>query len=169
MKRNLTHKVALGGVTAALALVIMGLGGLIPAATYICPMLLCIILDIIRTLCGTRIGWAWFFAVSILSLMISPDKEAAFVFLFIGYYPIVKPQIEKLPVSWLLKFLVFNLSIGLCYGLLLWIMGAEDLGLGDFQAGMGIMLLVMGNLTFFLLDKLLALVEIRMKHSGKRK
>ena len=39
MRRIAAKQVAFGGMMAALALVIMGLGGLIPVATYVCPML----------------------------------------------------------------------------------------------------------------------------------
>ena len=42
--------------------------------------------------CGVRIAWAWYGAVAILSLLLAPDKEAAAVFAFLGYYPIVTPN-----------------------------------------------------------------------------
>ena len=65
---------ALGGVFAALSLVIMGLGGMIPVATYVCPVMIMVLLQIVLTLCGSRIAWAWYGAVAILSLLISPYK-----------------------------------------------------------------------------------------------
>ena len=49
---------ALGGVLAALAVVVMSLGGLIPVATFVCPMLCMILLRFVCQLCGNRIGWA---------------------------------------------------------------------------------------------------------------
>ena len=73
---------------AALAAVIMSLGGLIPVATFTSPMLCMLLLAFVTKVCGKRIGWAWYGAVSILSLLMSPDKEAAAIFVFLGLYTI---------------------------------------------------------------------------------
>lgn len=158
--------IALGGIMAALAVIIMSLGGLIPVATYVCPMLCTIILNIVVHSCGLRIGWAWYTAVSILSLLLGPDKEAASVFLFIGYYPLVRPAIEKLPQKWLWKGLLFNGAILLMYWLLQNLFGMDKLS-NEFESlgkiGLFIMLL-MGNFIFFMLDRLLG-----MRFSGRKK
>ena len=45
---------ALGGVLAAVAVVIMSLGGLIPVATYVSPMLCAILLQMVLLFCGVR-------------------------------------------------------------------------------------------------------------------
>ena len=89
----------MGGVFAALAVVIMNLGGLIPMATYVCPTLCMVILSFVHMACGRRIAWSWYAAVSILSLLMSPDKEAAAVFAFLGYYPILKPVFDRKHVA----------------------------------------------------------------------
>ena len=83
MKRNSAQKIALGGLMAALAMVIMSLGGLIPFATFVCPMLCCMITKLVLSMCGKRIAWAWYGAVAILSVLMAPDKEAAAVFVFL--------------------------------------------------------------------------------------
>ena len=69
---------ALGGVLAALAVVIMCLGGLIPASTYVCPMLCMLMEDLVRGVCGSRTALAWFGAVSLLCLLMVPDICAVF-------------------------------------------------------------------------------------------
>ena len=84
-KRTPAAQIALGGVLAALAVVLMCMGTLIPVATYVCPMLCAMILQLVLKTCGKRIAWAWYGAVSILSLLMAPDKEAAAVFLALGY------------------------------------------------------------------------------------
>ena len=89
MKNSPAAKISLGGMLAALALVIMNLVGLIPVATFVCPMLCMMILTLVVRFCGKRIGWAWYGAVSILSILLAPDKEAAAIFIFLGYYPIL--------------------------------------------------------------------------------
>ena len=156
-KRTPASVIALGGVMAALAVVIMGLGGLIPVATYVCPMLCALLLQIVRNLCGNRIAWAWYGAVAILGLLLGPDKEAAAVFVFLGYYPIVKPWLDKRKLKWLWKGLLFNSATLLMYWLLMHLFGMTAI-IEEFQ-GMGIamtaVLLALGNVTFFLLDTLL--------------
>ena len=84
MRNGSAKAIALGGVTAALGLVIMCMGGLIPVATYVCPMLCAIILSFILHLCGSRIAGAWYGVVAILSILLGPDKEAAAIFLALG-------------------------------------------------------------------------------------
>ena len=156
---------ALGGVTAALAVVIMSLGGLIPVATYVSPMLCAVLLQAVLVSCGVRIAWAWYGAVAILAALLSPDKEAAAVFVFLGYYPIVKPRLDRTRPAWLWKGLLFNGSIGVMYFLLLKLFGMAELGeeFTEFGLWMLLVLLAMGNVTFFLLDKLLGMRKFQRK------
>lgn len=156
-KRTPASAVALGGVLAALAVVVMNLGGLIPVATYVCPMVCVLLLQVVKKTCGTRIAWAWYGAVAVLGLLLSPDKEAAAVFTFLGYYPIVKPWMDRRKAKWLWKGLLFNGATLLMYWLLMHLFGMAELT-AEFQ-GMGIamtaVLLILGNVTFFLLDRVL--------------
>ena len=156
-KRTPASNIALGGVLAALAVVIMSMGTLIPIATYVCPMLSALILQLVQKICGNRIAWGWYGAVSILSLLMAPDKEAAAVFLALGYYPILKPNFDALNRSWFWKLLFFNAVTLSAYWLMMHLLGFDQLA-AEFSE-MGILLtgvmLVLGNVTFFLLDKLL--------------
>lgn len=158
-KRTPASNIALGGVLAALAVAIMSMGTLIPVATYVCPILCAVLLQMVLKTCGSRIAWAWYGAVAILSALLAPDKEAAAVFVFLGYYPIVKPKLDGAKLGWLWKGLLFNVSILVMYWLLIHLFGLSQVT-EDFE-GMGIamlvVLLVMGNVTFFLLDRLLGM------------
>ncbi len=150
--------VALGGVLAALAVVIMCMGGLIPVATFLCPIICMLLLEVIRKQCGSRIAWTWYAAVALLSLLLGPDKEAAAVFLFLGFYPIVKPKLDRKKLSWLWKLLLFNGAIGVMYLEFLRLFQLEEM-VNDYQnigAAMAAVMLVLGNLTFLLLDALLS-------------
>ena len=164
-KRTPAAQIALGGVLAALAVVIMSMGTLIPVATYACPMLCALLLKMVLTTCGKRIAWAWYGAVAILSVLLAPDKEAAAVFAFIGYYPIVKPTLDRKKLSWLWKGLLFNASILTMYWLLMHLLGMDRIA-AEFE-GLGIVmtlvLLILGNVTFFLLDRLLGMRLKRRK------
>ena len=165
MGRNSARAVALGGVMAALAVVIMCMGGIIPVATYVCPMLCAMLLAVVLRFVGRRIAWAWYAAVAVLSLLLGPDKEAAAVFLFLGYYPIIKPWIDgrKLPVFW--KLAVFNLSIGAMYALLLYVFRLEQVirDFSEFGLALTLVTLLLGNVTLFMLDILLSRMGIRRK------
>lgn len=149
--------VAFGGIMAALALVVMCMGSLIPVATYVCPVLCMLILQVVLKSCGSRIGWAWYGAVAILSLLMAPDKEAAAVFTFLGYYPILKPWLDKRKGKWLLKALLFNIVILAMYWLLINLFGMAQLASEFTELGiiMTVVMLVMGNVTFFLVDQIL--------------
>lgn len=157
--RSKAAPVALGGVMAALATVIMALGTMIPAATYVCPMLCMLILAVVYRTCGSSIAWAWYGAVAILSLLMAPDKEAATMFVFLGYYPIVKPKLDQVFLGWLWKLVLFNASVLVMYFVLLNVFGMAQL-MEEFKE-MGTVLvlvtLLMGNVTFVLLDRLLQL------------
>lgn len=150
---------ALGGVLAALAVVIMSMGTLIPVATYVCPMLCAVLLQTVLKTCGARVAWAWYGAVAVLSVLLAPDKEAAAVFVFLGYYPIVKPRLDKLKGKWLWKGLLFNGSTIVLYWLLMKVFGLDQIA-AEFEK-MGFLLtaatLVLGNVTFFMLDRLLGI------------
>ena len=163
--RTNSRNMAMGGVFAALAVVTMNLGGLIPMATYVCPAICMVILSFVHRACGSKIAWTWYAAVSILSLLMSPDKEAAAVFAFLGYYPILKPKIETLKGKWLWKLAVFNGSMVLLYSILIRIMGITEItGESEELAGiMLIILLVLGNVTFLALDRLLTILETRLR------
>ncbi len=156
---------ALGGMLAALAVVIMSLGTVIPVATYVCPMLCALLLQVVLKTCGSRVAWAWYGAVALLSVLLAPDKEAAAVFVFLGYYPIVKPALDRKKGKWLWKGLLFNGSVCLLYFLLIRLLGLEQLTQewADMSVGMLAVLLILGNVTFFLLDRLLGM-GLRRKH-----
>lgn len=157
MKRNAARTIALGGVMASLAVTVMSMGGLIPVATYVSPVLCMLMLNLVIRLCGVRIAWAWYGAVALLSLLLSADKEAAAVFAFLGYYPIVKPKLDKLRFSMLWKLILFNTVMILMYRLLMSVFGMDALA-EEFRIMDTVMLLItllLGNVTFLLLDRIL--------------
>jgi len=156
-KRTPAANIALGGILAALAVVIMGMGTLIPVATYVCPMLCAIMLQLILKICGEKIAWGWYGAVSILSMLMAPDKEAAAIFLVLGYYPILKPTFDRRKGKWLWKLLFFNAVILITYWLLMRLFGFDQIAAEFSEMGilMTAVMLILGNVTFFLLDKLL--------------
>lgn len=165
MRSGISRKIALGGLLAALAVVIMTLVGMIPVATYVCPMLCMILCYVVSRICGKRIGWAWYGAVSFLACIFAPDKEAAAVFVFLGYYPIIKPWIEKFRFGIVLKLAYFNISTCAVYILLIRFLGMEQI-MSEFMEfgciGLAITLLL-GNAVFLLSDMVLTLISKRFR------
>ena len=149
---------ALGGMMAALAVVIMTLGGAIPLNTFLCPVVCMMILRFVFATCGRRVAWAWYGAVSILSLLLGPDKEAAAIFLALGYYPILKPRLDKMRGGMILKLALFNVVILAMYWVLIKILGMDQIASDYAELGkvMTVIMLVLGNVTFWMLDIVLA-------------
>lgn len=158
-RRSPTWAVALGGVFAALAIVVMGLGTWIPGTGYLCPIICMVMVQVILKSCGTRIAWAWYGSVALLSALVASDKEAAAVFLFLGYYPILKPRIDRKKLRLLWKLLFFNTSFLAVTWLSTKLLGVElvEEAFADVRAVILFALLFLSNLTFFLLDRLLNL------------
>ena len=155
--RNRTYPIALGGMLAAASVVIMSVGTIVPVATYAAPVVCMIVGQVVLKLCGSRIAWAWYAAVTILSALLAPDKEAAAVFAVLGYYPILKPKLDGKKAKWLWKALFFNGSILLLYWAALTLLGIRQLEAEFAELGraMTAVLLVLGNVTFFALDRVL--------------
>ena len=165
MKKTPAAVIAFGGMMAAVAMVIMNLVSLIPVATFVCPMLCMMILTVVIRFCGKRIGWAWSGAVAILSVLMAPDKEAAAIFVFLGYYPLIKPMLDKMKSGMVWKFLFFNSVILLMYWLLINLFGLAQLAQEFSELGIALTVftLITGNLVFYMLDRILGRIAIMTK------
>lgn len=149
-----SRSVALCGMLAALAVALLMLGGAIPAAVLCAPILaMAVLLPVLEEL-GPKAAGTAYAATAILALLLVPDRETALVYVFFGWYPILRPRIAALP-SRLLRVLArlaaCNTAILLLYGLFLKLFGlAEDLleATWLFNAA----LLAMGNALFLLVD-----------------
>lgn len=156
--KKLKHstKIAIGGLTTALCVILMFLTGLFPFATFALPAIAGALLVIIVIEINYKTAILVYLAVSILSLFIVPDKEAAlfFVALF-GYYPILKGKIEglrKKVLSYILKFAVFNASIAIVYSSAYFIFHLTEIFTNDFGKYTALILIILGNITFLIYD-----------------
>ena len=154
-------KTAIGGMAVALSVVL-----LIPTALDIFVYALPAIAGFLTLFCVIELGKSWafgvYFATALLSLLLVPNKEAAVMYTaFFGYYAIVKALLEsKMPwlVEYLLKFLVFNMSVVLAYLVLIYLFGMpldDVLGIdGDVwwsKYALPVML-ILGNVVFLAFD-----------------
>ena len=166
------RQIALGGIFAALAVVILLLGGIIPVGTYIAPMVAALPLVILLTELPKSLCFGWYCIVALLGVLLCPDKETAFVFVFLGWFPLAKPRLDRLPKvpGLLCKLLLFNLSVAGLYALLILVFHLEALVREARETGavMLIVLLLMGNLSFVLFDILLARLTVLYKVKRKK-
>lgn len=117
---------ALGGMMTAVAVVIMSLGSIIPVNTYICPVLCILMTRPVLERCGRTIGWCYYIAAALLSLLLAPDREAALVYAFLGYYPMLRPRFGRIRNRALrtsAKLAFFTAAGTVSYGVLLLVMG----------------------------------------------
>ena len=146
----------MGGIMAALSLVLMLISTVVPFLTYVLPAFAGAVLIIMVIEIGK--GWAGitYATVSLLSLILLADKETAMMYVaFFGYYPIVKNIYEtKLPkiLCVIAKFLTFNASVVAAYFILIYVFAIPIEGLDDFGKLTIPILLVMGNVLFVLYD-----------------
>lgn len=156
-KKNFnSFKIALGGIVAALSIVLMFSTGLISTLTYAIPAVAGMLLIVISIEISPKFATIVYVAVSLLSLLVVADKEAAVMYAaFFGYYPIVKGFIEKKlsgVVEWIVKYIIFNMAVISAYFVVskIFMISYEDLGsLGKYA--MPIFLIVC-NIVFFLYD-----------------
>ena len=163
MRAN-SRKIAVSGMMVALGAAVMLLGGVIPLATFCCPALAGFVLIPLVFDCGKTHAWSAWAAVSLLGLMLCPDKEAALLFLFLGYYPILKWEIDvKVKRPWvrrIVKLALWNVSIGIMYALIFFVLRIDQI-MADYRDAtlvMTLFTLLLGNVTLALYDVMLVRV-----------
>lgn len=161
-KMSVSAKTALGAMITALSVVI-----LIPSAVQVFVYTLPAMAGMLTMLAVVEIDKKWaigsYVATSLIGLLFVANKEAVVYYVaFFGYYPVVKALLEsKMPrvVEYILKFLIFNVSIVLSGVVLVKVFGMpyNDLlgidGESAFFAKYALpIMLGMGNVVFILYD-----------------
>lgn len=157
-----SSKCALGGIVSALSLVLMISVAVIPFLTYALPAVAGVLIVFIVVEIDKKWAFGVFSAVAILAFLLVPDKEVAMMYIaFFGYYPIIKAVLEsKLPVAlgWIIKVLLFNVTMVAAYLVLIYVMGIEIDEITEYGAIAVPMLLGAGSITFIAYD--IALTQI---------
>ena len=164
--------VAFCSLMAALGVVLMMTGGLIPVMTYCSPLLAGVLLIPVLRECGTKWAWMVWVVTAALSMILSADKEAAFFYLFVGYYPILKPGFDRIrpkALGFAAKLLFFAAAVALMYGLILTVLGL-DIGMEELEelgriAWIGFYLLLLLSMMIYdvALGNLTILYEYRLR------
>ncbi len=174
-----SSKTAIGGIATALSVVLL-LPTVIGMFTYALPAFA----GMIIMFCVIELDKKWalgiYAAVSLLGLLIIPNKEAVVYYVaFFGYYPVVKAILEsKVPrvVEYILKFLIFNVAVVFATILLVKVFGmplSQVLGTEGETAFWvkyaAPIMLFMGNIVFILFDFCLTnLVTVYLRVWQKR-
>lgn len=153
-------QIALCGVLAGLSAALMLLGGIVPGATYCAPLLASLVLIPAREECGAKAAWGLFAAAALLSLMLCADKEAALLFLALGYYPLVQDAIDRIQpklLSRLCRLALFNAAVCAVYAALLFVLVSDAVRQEFHETArwMQLSLLLGGNVVFLLYDMVL--------------
>ena len=170
--REQSRKVALCGVLCGLAVVVLLLGGLFSLAVYCAPLLAMAVLLPVLEEYGPSTAGAAYGAVAILALLLVPDRETALVYVFFGWYPLLRPRIAalpSLPVRLVCRLGVCGLSMFLLYGVTIRLLGltavTEELGGGWLTAALA----VMGCAVFLLLDLALGRLTVLWRRKLRRR
>lgn len=164
MKKR-TKALALSAVLAALAVALLFLGGVIPLTAIALPVLASLALIPVYAEYGAKWGFLWYLAVAVLGLLLTPDKEAAVLFVFFGYYPMLRKAFGRIRLRvgrWLGKLLYLNASVVAAYALMIFVFRIGTLA-EDFAATEKWLLaavLILGNACFALYDALLVRFEV---------
>ena len=150
-------KTALGGIIAAISVALMLLSAVIPFTEYALPAFTGALMIVMVIEVGK--GWAFsaYISVSVLSLILLANKEAAMMYVaFFGWYPIFKPIVEgrvkpKI-LQWVIKFLAFNAAVVSAYFILIGIFGLRPEDLTEHGLPGLIALLLGGNAMFVVFD-----------------
>ena len=167
-------KTALGGMISALSLTIMLLTAVIPYLTYALPAISGALLVLMVIEINKKWAFCAYAAISILSFLILPDKEAAMMYVaFFGYYPILKPLLESKisnnKLCWIVKAIIFNISVVLAYLVIVKVFGIPLEEMEEYGKWSVVVLLIMGNVMFVLYDICITrLVTLYLKKWQKR-
>lgn len=151
-----SSKCAIGGIVAAVSLVLMISVAIIPFLTYALPAVAGLFIVFIVIEIDKKWAFGVYCTVAILGMLLVPDKEVAVMYLaFFGYYPIFKALIEsKMPIvfEWIIKVCAFILTMVAAYALMIKFMGVtidetEEFGMMAYPVLLG-----MGTLAFVLYD-----------------
>ena len=171
-----SSKVAIGGIVAALSLVMMISVAIVPFLTYALPAEAGTFIAFIVYEIDKKWAFGVYTAVAVLGMFLVPDKEVAVMYLaFFGYYPVLKSFLEskmrRLP-GWIIKILSFNVTMSVSYFLMIKLMGLTLDELDKYGLWAVPMLLGAGTLAFILYDnalsKILLLYELRWRKYFKR-
>lgn len=168
-----SRRLALCGLMTALSVLLLSLGSFIPLATFACPMLA--MLCLIPVICefGPRTGQMVYAAAAPLALLLAADKELAFFYLFLGWYPVCRETVDRLPRALRIpaKCGIFTLAMAVMYSIIILLFQLEAIAaeFAEYSVWMTAGLLVLGNVAFLLMDRVLRQLTALYRYKRKKR
>jgi hypothetical protein len=156
---KISSKIALCGILTALSVISMMIAGLLGVLTYAAPMIAGGVMIIPQRQYGKGTAFTMFAAVSLLGMILIPDREMALIYLFLfGHYPILQPLLNGIvrkPLRILLKAAVFNAGALLTVLLAKLLFAIPILDAENYLWLLAAGYLAAANICFFLYDRAL--------------
>lgn len=152
-----TVKITTCGVVSALSVVLM-LATNIPIMLYTVPALTGILFMVPAIEFNSKWAFLCFGVTAVLSFILPTEREAFVMFAgLLGYYPILKLLIERIPsqiAGYLLKFITFNIAIAGCFFVIVKVLGLPIFESDKIESWVTVALIVaaVGNLVFWIYD-----------------
>ena len=162
-----TKLLTLCAVLSALGVVLLYLGSLFEVLDLSMAVLASLAVVILVVECGGAYPWLVYLVTTILSLLLLPNKFSAVAYgFFMGFYPIMKEKIERIPLRLLrliLKLFIFNGAM-----VLMWWLGG--LLIGGFELGYSVAIIALVlNATFLFYDYALSVMITAYLRVWRRK
>lgn len=158
--RTSTKRMATCSMMAALCVVLMVLGAILELGMYACPLFAGLCFIPIGQKYGRKYHITLYVASSILCFLMVPNMEENLMFVCLfGWYPIVRPVLQKLPkvIRWICKLVIFNVVVIAIEWLVMTILVPEAIG-----GTLLWVLLILGNITFLAYDFMIPKMEVLM-------
>ena len=171
-----SSKCAIGGIVAALSLVLMISAAVLPFLELALPAVAGTLIIFMVIEVDKKWAFGVYSAVAILAMLLVANKEVAVMYLaFFGYYPILKAIIEKkLPkvLDWASKIFTFAGTMTLAYWLMMKFMGVTIDEMEEYGFMAIPLLLGLGTFAFIMYDialtKFITLYMIKWRKYFKR-
>ncbi|MBQ3564024.1 MAG: hypothetical protein IJA21_05430 [Clostridia bacterium] len=151
MKKS--KKIAFCSIMAALSVILVMCGNIFQAAAQAMPAIAGVIGVIIVIEIGVKWAFAAYFVSAALTFILGINEAGILFALLFGYYPIIKPLIEKIRVraiEYIVKFALFNAAMIVSYAILIAVFSLAALGFDKMLFAW--ITLAIGNIFFILYD-----------------
>lgn len=129
--RDISYRVALGGIVSALCITAMFFAGIIPMLYLLLPMVAGVLMMIMAMEINTKWAWLTYMSVGILSLFVTFDKESALIFIMLfGHYPILKFTLDKIKSGLfrkIMKLCIFNICVLAYFFVTVYVLGLDQM------------------------------------------
>ena len=120
---------AVCSMTVALSAVVMLTSSLLTIMTYAAPLMAGILLIPVMLEFGQQYAWLTWFAAALLTLILGFDKELALFYLCFGFYPVLKPRLDRIPTKPMrltVKLLLFTVLLSALYAFLILVLHLDS-------------------------------------------